>query len=65
MLARVADQLDAAGDETVALAISETHLSEARLRGELARTTFQLRFLAQVISEENHLQACIDHPDAS
>jgi len=65
MLSTVADQLDAAADELVALAIAETHLGEARLRGELARTTFQLRFLAEVISEGSHLQVCIDHRDAT
>jgi len=65
MLSTVADELDAAAAELVALAIAETRLSEARLRGELARTTFQLRFLAEVISEGSHLQACIDHPDAT
>jgi NADP-dependent aldehyde dehydrogenase len=65
MLSTVADKLDAEADELVAVAIAETHLSEARLRGELARTTFQLRFLAEVISEGSHLQACIDHPDAT
>ena len=65
MLSAVAEQLDAAADELVALAISETHLGEARLRGELARTTFQLRFLAEVITEGSHLRACIDHADAT
>ena len=39
----VADRLDAAADELVALAQVETHLPEGRLRGELKRTTFQLR----------------------
>ena len=65
MLGTVADWLDAAVEELVALAIAETHLGEARLRGELARTTFQLRFLGEVISEGSHLEACIDSPDAT
>ncbi len=65
MLATVADRLDATSDELVALAIAETHLGEARLRGELARTTFQLRFLGEVIAEGSHLEACIDRPDAT
>jgi NADP-dependent aldehyde dehydrogenase len=55
--------LDGADDELVALAITETHLTETRLRGELVRTTFQLRFLAAVIEEGDYLQACIDTPD--
>ncbi|MGA2528419.1 MAG: aldehyde dehydrogenase (NADP(+)) [Acidimicrobiales bacterium] len=65
MLRAVADRLDPSADELVLLAMSETHLGEARLRGELARTTFQLRFLAGVIEEGDQLQACIDKPDAS
>ena len=63
MLRAVADRLDGAGHELVPLAITESHLSETRLRGELLRTTFQLRFLAGVIEEGDHLQACIDTPD--
>jgi NADP-dependent aldehyde dehydrogenase len=59
----VADRLDGAGDELVPLAIAESHLTETRLRGELFRTTFQLRFLAGVIEEGAYLQACIDTSD--
>ncbi len=65
MLRAVADRLEGADDELVALAITETHLTETRLRGELVRTTFQLRFLAGVIEEGDFLQACIDTPDES
>ena len=63
MLRAVAGRLDGADDELFALAITETHLTETRLRGELVRTTFQLRFLAAVIEEGDYLQACIDTPD--
>jgi NADP-dependent aldehyde dehydrogenase len=63
MLRAVADRLDSAGDELVPLAIAESHLTETRLRGELFRTTFQLRFLAGVIEEGDYLQACIDTSD--
>jgi NADP-dependent aldehyde dehydrogenase len=62
-LRAVAERLDPAVDELVALAIGETHLGEARLRGELARTTFQLRFLAGVIDDGDYLQASLDSPD--
>jgi len=65
MLRALADALDDAGDELVSLAIAETHLGETRLRGELVRTTFQLRFLAGVIEEGDYLQACIDPPDGT
>ena len=63
MLRAVADGLDDAGDDLVPLAIAESHLTETRLRGELFRTTFQLRFLAGVIEEGDYLQACIDTRD--
>ena len=63
MLRAVADRLDIAGDELVPLAIAESHLTETRLRGELFRTTFQLRFLAGVIEEGDYLQAYIDTSD--
>ena len=63
MLRVVAGHLDAAGEELVPIAMEESHLTEARLRGELVRTTFQLRFLAGVIEEGDYLQACIDARD--
>ncbi|GAB3533207.1 aldehyde dehydrogenase (NADP(+)) [Arthrobacter tecti] len=62
-LTTVADALDAAADELVPLAQQETHLAEARLRGELKRTTFQLRLFAEVLSEGSYLDARIDHAD--
>lgn len=63
-LRAVADGLDARVDDLVALAARETHLTEARLRGELTRTTFQLRIFADVLAEGSWLDARIDHPDA-
>ncbi len=65
MLRVVAAALDGADDELVALAVDESHLTETRLRAELFRTTFQLRFLAGVIEEGDYLQPCIDTPDDS
>jgi NADP-dependent aldehyde dehydrogenase len=65
MLRVVADRLDPAADELVSLAMTETNLSAARLRGELTRTTFQLRFLAGVIEEGDFLEVCIDTRDAA
>ncbi len=62
-LGAVADALDAAADELVPLAIAETHLSEGRLRGELTRTTFQLRLFAEVVTARGYLDARIDHAD--
>src|SRR5690625_3123095 len=42
LLRTIAEVLDAAADELVPLAMAEAHYPEARCRGELARTTFQL-----------------------
>jgi NADP-dependent aldehyde dehydrogenase len=62
-LRAVADRLDAAAEELVPVAIAESHLSEARLRGELTRTTFQLRLLAETAEDGGYLDARVDHPD--
>lgn len=63
VLSAVADRLDAAADELVAIAQVETHLPEGRLRGELKRTTFQLRLFGEVLTEGGYLDARIDHAD--
>ena len=62
-LRSVADALDAAGDELVSLAIEESRLSSARLTGELARTTFQIRFFADLVEQGAYLQATLDSAD--
>lgn len=62
-LEAVAASLEAAGDELVALAQDETHLPEGRLRGELARTAFQLRLLGDEVADGQHLDATIDEAD--
>jgi len=59
----VADALDDAGAHLIAVAREETHLAEARLRGELVRTSFQLRFLADEVVRGQWLDARIDHAD--
>lgn len=63
VLGVVADALDAAADELVPLAQTETNLPEARLRGELKRTTFQLRLFAEVLLDGGYLDVRIDHAD--
>jgi NADP-dependent aldehyde dehydrogenase len=60
LLARLADRLDAATDELVALADAETALGAARLTGELARTTFQLRMFASLLEDPAFLPAEVD-----
>lgn len=63
-LATIADALDQADTKLIALADAETHLGSARLTGELARTTFQLRLFAGTATDRGYLDARIDHADA-
>lgn len=60
----VADALDAAADQLIPVAERETNLPEARLRGELKRTTFQLRLFGEVLRDGAYLDARVDHADA-
>lgn len=63
VLNAVADALDAAVDRLVPIAQRETSLPEGRLRGELKRTTFQLRLLGRTASDGAYLDVRVDHPD--
>lgn len=63
-LRTVADALDAASEDLVPLAIRETHLPEPRLRGELFRTTFQARLLADAVEHAHGVDVRIDPADA-
>jgi NADP-dependent aldehyde dehydrogenase len=60
-LRAAADTLDAATAELVALARVETHLTETRLIGELARTTFQARLFADRLEQNLLFDNRIDH----
>jgi NADP-dependent aldehyde dehydrogenase len=63
-LRKVADAMDAAAGDLVPLANRETNLPvKPRLFGELGRTTFQLRLLAEVVAEGSFLEATLDSPD--
>ncbi|MDQ0618694.1 aldehyde dehydrogenase (NADP(+)) [Arthrobacter globiformis] len=64
LLDAVADALDAAAGQLIPVAERETHLPEARLRGELKRTTFQLRLFGEELRDGGYLAARIDHADA-
>ncbi|WP_422934883.1 aldehyde dehydrogenase (NADP(+)) [Sinomonas sp. P47F7] len=64
LLDAVAAALDAAAGELVPVAQAETHLPEGRLRGELKRTTFQLRLFGEFLRDGGYLDARIDHADA-
>ncbi|MGQ3383163.1 aldehyde dehydrogenase (NADP(+)) [Glutamicibacter sp. TV12E] len=63
VLDAVGDALDAAADQLIPVAISETNLPEPRLRGELKRTTFQLRIFGELLRAGGYLDARIDHAD--
>lgn len=62
-LRAVADGLDAAADELVARATRETALPETRLRGEVSRTSGQLRMFAGLIEDDAWLGARVDPGD--
>lgn len=62
-LRAVADGLDAAADDLVPLAMSETALPEPRLRGEVTRTSNQLRMFADLVADDDWLGARVDVGD--
>lgn len=64
-LRAIAEALEAHRAELVGIANRETHLSEARLDGEVTRTATQLRFFAGVVEEGSYLEATLDRPDAT
>lgn len=61
----IAIELENCGDVLIKVAMNETNLPEARLRGERARTIFQLNSYAQACEEGTWLEARIDtaNPD--
>ena len=54
-LIRIAEEIDALGDEITETSMAETGLPEARLVGERARTTGQLRMFAELIKDDTYL----------
>ncbi|MDL4812949.1 aldehyde dehydrogenase (NADP(+)) [Actinomadura opuntiae] len=62
-LTAIADALEAARAELVAIADEETRLGETRLNGELTRTTFQLRLFADQVRDGAFYDARIDRPE--
>ncbi len=59
-LERIAEEIMALGDALIKRCMEETALPEARLTGERARTTGQLKLFAQVIREGSWIDARID-----
>ena len=66
LLRTLADELESDASAIVAAADEETALGVARLTGELARSSNQLRLFAEVLDDGGYLSATIDHanPDA-
>ncbi|HSE71547.1 MAG TPA: aldehyde dehydrogenase (NADP(+)) [Nocardioidaceae bacterium] len=62
-LRAAADAVDAGVEDLVAAALEETHLPEGRLRGEVARTSGQLRMFADALGTGALLEAVIDTAD--
>jgi NADP-dependent aldehyde dehydrogenase len=56
----IATELEALGDEVLKVANEETNLPDARLRGERARTIFQLTSYAEACEKGQWLEARID-----
>ncbi len=63
LLRAMADEIEKDGDAIVAAADRESALGEPRLRGELARSAYQLRLFAEVLADGGYLEVTIDHPD--
>lgn len=59
-LMSAADNIQDAGEDIVATAMMETGLPQARLQGELARTTNQLRLFAKVAAKGDHYGARVE-----
>jgi NADP-dependent aldehyde dehydrogenase len=56
----IAKEIESLGDELLIIAGEETHLPEARLRGERARTMFQLTSYAEACERGDWLEARVD-----
>lgn len=64
LLAMIANRLEAAREELVALASEETGLNLTRLNGELTRTIVQARLFGDVAKRGEYLHVRIDEHDA-
>ncbi|HLI92214.1 MAG TPA: aldehyde dehydrogenase family protein, partial [Puia sp.] len=60
LMRAIAKELEATGDELIQVAMRETHLPEARLRNERARTQFQLTSYADACASGDWLEVRID-----
>lgn len=60
LLEAIADALDAAGPQLVPIAMRESHLPQARLEGEVGRTSGQLRLFASVVRDGQCFEVILD-----
>lgn len=60
-LRRIAEEIDGAVEDIAARGPLETGLPEARMRGETARATGQLRMFAELLEEGSWVDARIEH----
>ncbi len=65
LLESIAFEIEELGDQLISTCASETHLSEARLKMERARTIFQLRNYADACKRGDWLSASIDTADTN
>src|SRR5580693_2808758 len=62
-LRQIATNLEGLGDALIHRVMAESALPEGRVRGELGRTRFQLRFFAGIVEEGSWVDARIDTAD--
>ncbi|HEY2668965.1 MAG TPA: aldehyde dehydrogenase (NADP(+)) [Rugosimonospora sp.] len=65
LLRAMADEIEKDGDAIVEAADRESALGQVRLRGELARSAYQLRLFGEVLDDGGYLELTIDHQDAN
>jgi 2,5-dioxopentanoate dehydrogenase len=63
LLRKIAEQIEALGDDLVTRAVQETALAPARIKSETARTCFQLRLFAELVEDGSWIGARIDRGD--
>lgn len=63
LLRKIAEEIESLGESLIARAVQETALPAARIKGETARTCFQLRLFAELVEEGSWVGARIDRAD--
>lgn len=64
LMRTIAVELESLGDDLIQLAMQETNLTELRLKGERARTMFQLNSYADACERGEWLELSINTADA-